>query len=155
VRTGPVVVVVCLGLAGCGGGGTKTSYEDVKPCLGKLALVAANEFTGVIKTPTGGVTTINASPGPETVDWSVDLAYANSARGANAAHLAFFRSADAAKDEVTRAHSTARSASAAATLNPNFRRMLGKAEVLGDSVVLTWSSDPAPQQKRRLRACFN
>jgi hypothetical protein len=154
VRRGVGVVVVCLGLAGCGGGGSETSFEDVKPCLGKLALVAANEFTGVIKTPTGGVTTINASPGPETVEWSVDLAYGNPARGANAAHLAFFRSANAAKDEVSRARRTARSPSTQATLNANARRMLGKAEVVGDSVVLTWSSDPAPQQKRRLRACF-
>jgi hypothetical protein len=147
--------VLCAGLTGCGGGGAKTSYEDVKPCLGNLALLAANEFTGTIKTPTGGVTTIAASPGVNVAEWSVDLAYRNPPRGANAAHLSFFKSANAAEEEVERAHNTATAPTTEGTLNPNFRRMLGKAEIVGDSVVLTWSSDPTTRQKRRLRACFD
>lgn len=154
MRSGLVAVALCAGIAGCGGGGAKTSYEDVKPCLGKLALLAANKFTGTIKTPTGGVTTIAASPGINVAEWSVDLAYRNEPRGANAAHLSFFRSADAAEAELKRAHETATTPTTEGTLNPNFRRMLAKAEVVGDSVVLTWSSDPTAQQKRRLRACF-
>ena len=155
MRARLVAVALCGTLAGCGGGASKTSFEGVKPCLDRLALVAANEFTGVITTPTGGVTTINASPGPDTVEWSVDLAYRNPPRGANAAHLAFYRSAEAAASEAQRARRTARSAAGAATLNPNFRRMLAKAELVGASVVVTWSSDPTAQQKRRLRACFD
>jgi len=141
--------------AACGGGSSAANFEDVKPCLDRLALVAAHKFTGTVTTPTGGVTTLAASPGVDVVDWSVDLAYRNPTRGANAAHLSFFKSKDAAKAEVTRAHVTARSASSTATLNPNFRRMLGRAAVVGDSAVLTWSSDPTAQQKRRLRACFD
>jgi hypothetical protein len=155
MRRAVVGLALCAALAGCAGGGAKTSYDDVKPCLGRLALVAANKFTGTIKTPTGGVTTLAASPGVNVAEWSVDLAYRNPPRGANAAHLSFFKSANAAKEEARRAHKTAATPATEGTLNPNFRRMLGKAEVVGDSVVLTWSSDPAPQQKRRLRACFD
>jgi hypothetical protein len=155
VREGLAIGVLCAIVAGCGGGGAKTSFEDVKPCLGGLALVVANRFTGTIKTPTGGVTTIAASPGVNVAEWSVDLAYRNPPRGSNAAHLSFFGSSDAAKEELKRAHKAATSPTAAGTLNANFRRMLAKAEIVGDSVVLTWSSDPSAQQKRRLRACFD
>jgi hypothetical protein len=154
MRWAVVGLALAATLAGCGGGGAKTSFEDVKPCLDRLALVAARKFTGTITTPTGGVTTVARSPGVEVVDWSVDLAYRNPARGANAAHLSFYRSASGAKKELKRAHATAASPTAEGTLNPNFRRMLAKAQVVGDSVVLTWSSEPTKPQKRRLAACF-
>jgi hypothetical protein len=145
-------------LAGCGGGDSRTSFEAVRACLDRLALVAANRFTGAITTPTGSVTTVAPPADVAVAEWSVDLAYRNPARGAsgaNAAHLSFYRSASGATKELKRAHATAASPTAEGTLNPNFRRMLAKAEVVGDSVVLTWSSDPSAQQKRRVRACFD
>jgi hypothetical protein len=142
-------------LGGCGGdgGGSATDFEDVKPCLDSLALVAANRFTGTVTTATGQVTTMEAPEGANVVDWSADLAYRGAPAGANAAHLAFYKSADAAKEELNRAHATAKGASAG-TLAPNFRRQLQQAALLGESVVLTWSSPPTKNQKRRLAACF-
>ncbi len=149
-----VTLAAAVVLAGCGGGeSAKTSFEDVRPCLNRLALVAANKFTGTLTTPTGQVTTLAPPPDTDVVDWSVDLAYRSAPRGANAAHLAFFKSDDAATRERKRARETARTTRVA--LNDNFRRMLAKAEVVGGSVVVTWSSDPTAKQKRHLAACFD
>jgi hypothetical protein len=153
-RSTTAALALTAALTGCGGGQSATKFEDVRPCLDRLALVAANEFTGTLTTPTGGVTTVAPPSGVAVVDWSVDLAYRNPARGANAAHLSFYPGAAGANEELKRAHAAAASPTAEGTLNPNFRRMLAKAEVVSDSIVLTWSSQPTKQQKRRLRACF-
>jgi hypothetical protein len=144
-------------LGGCGGGGgSAIDFEDVKPCLDKLALVAANRFTGTATTPTGQVTTLEVPEGANVVDWSADLAYRTVSAGANAAHLAFYKSADAASEELKRAHDAAKDGSTAAgTLAPNFRRQLEQAALLGKSVVLTWSSPPTAKQKQHLAACFD
>lgn len=56
---------------------------------------------------------------------------------------------------MKRAHKTATTPTTEGTLNPNFRRMLAQAKIVGDSVVVTWSSDPSAQQKRRLASCFD
>jgi hypothetical protein len=150
-----LAAVAVLGGCGGGGGGSATDFEDVKPCLDKLALVAANRFTGTATTPTGQVTTLEVPEGANVVDWSADLAYRTASAGANAAHLAFYKSADAAKEELKRAHDAAKDGSSATgTLAPNFRRQLEKAALLGKSVVLTWSSPPTTKQKHRLAACF-
>jgi hypothetical protein len=101
------------------------------------------------------VTTVERPAGADVVDWSVDLAYRSAPRGANAAHLAFYKSDDAATREEKRAHTTARDPATAGGLNDNFRRMLGKAEIVGGSVLVTWSSPPTTGQKRRLAACFD
>jgi len=145
-------------LGGCGGdgGGSGTDFKDVKPCLDKLALVAANKFTGTVTSPPGQVTTLDVPEGVNVVDWSADLAYRSAAAGANAAHLAFYKSADAAEEELKRAHDAAKNGSAAgATLSPNFRRQLEQAALVGKSVVLTWSSPPTAKQKQRVAACFD
>jgi len=143
-------------LGGCGGDdGSGTDFEDVKPCLDKLALVAANRFTGTVTSPTGEVTTLDVPEGVNVVDWSADLAYRTAAAGANAAHLAFYENGDAATEELKRAHDAAKNGSAAGgTLSPNFRRQLEQAALVGTSVVLTWSSQPTAKQKQRLAACF-
>jgi hypothetical protein len=143
-------------LGGCGGdgGGSATDFDEVKPCLDRLALVAANRFTGTVTGPTGDVTTLDVPEGVNVVDWTADLAYRTASAGANAAHLAFYKSADAASEEVERAHDTAKNGATAGTLDPNFRRRLAKAALVGKSVVLTWSSPPTARQKERLAACF-
>jgi hypothetical protein len=87
-------------------------------------------------------------------DWAVDLAYRTPTPGANAARLSFFKSSGDAEDEARRDRRTATSMSSAATLNPNFRRMLARAKVVGRSVVVTWSSPPSKAQQRRLAACL-
>jgi len=156
VRRAAVTLAAVAVLGGCGGdgGGAADDFEEVKPCLDRLALVAAKRFTGTVTGPTGEVTTLDLPEGVNVVDWSADLAYARSA-GANAAHLAFYESADAAKEEVGRAHETAAKGPSAATLDPNFRRRLATAALVGKSVVLTWSTPPTTKQKQRLTACFD
>jgi hypothetical protein len=150
-----LAAAVVLGGCGGGGGGSATDFDDVEPCLDKLALVAANRFTGTATTPTGRVTTFAVPEGTNVVDWTADLAYRSVSAGANAAHLAFYKSADAAEEELKRTHDAAKEGSSAAgALNANFRRMLAKAALVGDSVVLTWSSPPTTKQRQRLAACF-
>ena len=155
VRRVAVALAAMAVLGGCGGdgGGSGTDFKDVKPCLDKLALVAANKFTGTVTSPTGQVTTLDVPEGVNVVDWSADLAYRSAAAGANAAHLAFYKSADAAEEELKRAHDTAKGPTAG-TLAPTFRRQLEQAALLGKSVVLTWSSPPTAKQQQRLAACF-
>ena len=148
-----LTAVAALGGCGGGGGGSATDFEDVKPCLDKLALVAANRFTGTATTATGQVTTLEVPEGANVVDWSADLAYRTASAGANAAHLAFYKSADSAKEELKRAHDAANGPTAG-TLAPNFRRQLAQAALLGKSVILTWSSPPTAKQKQRLAACL-
>ncbi|HLM34487.1 MAG TPA: hypothetical protein VK278_01790 [Gaiellaceae bacterium] len=158
MRRVAVALAAVAVLGGCGGdgGGSGTDFKDVKPCLDKLALVAANKFTGTVTSPTGQVTTLDVPEGVNVVDWSADLAYRSAAAGANAAHLAFYKSADAAEEELKRAHDAAKNGSAAgATLSPNFRRQLEQAALVGKSVVLTWSSPPTAKQKQRVAACFD
>jgi len=154
-RLALLLVLLAPAAGGCGGdGGTGTTeFEDVRPCLERLALVAANRFTGTITTPTGKVRTVEVLEGTNVVDWSVELAYRSPRRGANAAHLAFYKDADAAKDELTRTRAFGRSVPQAGTTGGS-HRMLAQAERTGDTAVLTWSTPPTNQQKRRLKACF-
>ena len=149
------LALVAVALAGCGGGSGgvgATEFEDVKPCLERLGLVAANRFTGTVTTPTGEVRTFEVPEGTNVVEWSVDVAYRTTARGANAAHLAFYEDAGAAKDELTRTRTVGRNAPAGTAIAN--QRMLAQADLAGDTAVLTWSTPPTTQQKRRLKACF-
>jgi hypothetical protein len=140
-------------LAGCGGGGSSaTQLEDVRPCLDRLAVATARHFNGTITTPTGAVTTIEAPRGVGVAEWFVDLSYPTSSPGANVAHLAFYKSAADAKSELRRTRAAAKDRTQA--LNANFRNMLAQTALVGDSVLVGWSSPPTTRQKRRLAACF-
>ena len=57
-------------------------------------------------------------------------------------------------EELERAHETAKNGPTTGALDPNFRRRLAEAALVGTSVVMTWSSPPTAGQKQRLAACF-
>jgi hypothetical protein len=123
-------------LAGCGGGDQVARYDDVKPCLKRLALVVAKPV---------------ADSGSARPEWSVDLAFRRAGDGANAAHLSFYAHQGDARADVRLGREQATNP----RLNANFRHMLAQSRVVGGATVVTWSSEPTSPQRRRLAACFD
>jgi hypothetical protein len=122
--------LAALAAGGCGGGSHATKLADVKPCLSKLALVVPNK-----RFPNQSVDADNA-----------DLSYGAGSAGATAAHLTFYAHAKDAKAQIA----LTRQATAAGTI-----RLRSKPQLVGDTVVLTWSSPPAPAQRSKLVACLD
>jgi hypothetical protein len=131
------IAAVVVAAAGCGGGGAvshSARFDEVRPCLRRLALVGSHD-PHTLTLPTQQVTTISsASTGVTVPEWVADLAYSNreARAGAGSAMLRFYRS-----------ETDARAAEG------------GGATVLGRGVLVWWSRPPTRRQQRQLQACLS
>jgi hypothetical protein len=124
-------------LAGCGGS-SGPKLADARPCLSKLGLLVSGPPT---KGPDGKPLTVTVP----TLD-NADIAYRHERVGANAVHMTFYGSKDAANAALMQAKTFA-------ATNPRANFGVERTVVDG-SVLVFWSSKPSRAQKRDLAACL-
>ena len=138
MRRGLLALPLLALLAGCGGSfGARLS--DARPCLSKLGLLV------VAKPPTKGPDGRPLTVTLPTLD-NADIAYRHERVGANAVHMTFYGSKDAANAALMQAKNFA-------ATNPRVNFGVER-DVVDGSVLVFWSSKPSRTQKRDLAACF-
>jgi hypothetical protein len=136
-----LVLTCLLSLSACGGS-SKPPWQDAAACLRPLATFFdhGRPLSLPYRNPFGPVPTQMASP--KAFQRELELSYAPTGSGANAADLFFFATnADAAR-VLRRIRNT-----------PNFFPT-GNLETIGPAIV-RWSSTPSPRQRAAVVACAN